>query len=442
MPKLSILSVSDLNFAARELLESGFGLVPVAGEISNLARPSSGHLYFTLKDTQAQVRCAFFRNKMQRLPFRPENGLQVVVHATVSLYEPRGDYQLIVEFMEEAGQGALQRQFEQLKAKLDGEGLFDSARKQSPPALPQRIGVITSPTGAAIRDILSVLQRRFAALPVLIYPVPVQGKDAPPALINALRQANQRQECDVLIMTRGGGSLEDLWAFNDEQVARAIFASRIPVISAVGHEIDFTIADFVADMRAPTPSAAAELSSPDGDAWRQRASALAQRLRHAMHQVLRHKQHGLTALQARLLHPGQRLRLTAQRVDELELRLHQAMRHNLQRTQERQRTLQARLRQANPQRQLEHLQQQQVFLTQRVQHAMQYRQEQAQNRFALLSSRLHGVSPLATLERGYAIVTHGNAILRKAEAVVAGDKITAQLQEGRLSCVVEKVENN
>ena len=262
-----IFTVSDLNREARELLEGHFPLVWVEGEISNLARPSSGHIYFSLKDEAAQVRCAMFKMRNRLLNFQPENGQQVLARARISLYEARGDFQLIIEHMEETGDGALRRQFELLKHKLFEEGLFDESHKRELPSLPTRLGVITSPSGAAIRDILSVLKRRFPGIPILIYPVPVQGNEAPPAIIDAIKTAGIRKDCDLLILARGGGSLEDLWAFNDESVARAIYHCPIPVVTGIGHEIDFTIADFVADFRAPTPSAAAEYISPDQNEW-------------------------------------------------------------------------------------------------------------------------------------------------------------------------------
>ena len=255
-PERTVYSVSELNQTIRGLLESEFPLIWVEGEISNLAQPSSGHMYFSLKDESAQVRCAMFRGRNQFLRFTPENGQKVVIRARVSLYEARGEFQLIAEHMEDAGAGALQRAFEELKARLAAEGLFDESLKQDIPELPTRIGVITSPTGAAIRDVLSVLQRRFPAIPVLVYPVPVQGDGAAEKIVATLQLASKRKDCDVLLLVRGGGSLEDLWSFNEEIVARAIVASEIPVVCGVGHEVDFTIADFAADVRAPTPSAA------------------------------------------------------------------------------------------------------------------------------------------------------------------------------------------
>jgi exodeoxyribonuclease VII large subunit len=266
-PERDVYSVSRLNREARVLLERGFGTLWLEAEISNFSRPSSGHWYFCLKDAAAQVRCAMFRQRNMLCAFTARDGQKVLVRARIGLYEPRGEFQLIVDHLEDAGLGALQRQFEELRARLAAEGLFATARKRPLPTLPKRIGVITSPTGAAVRDILHVLARRFPAVAVLIYPVAVQGAQAPAELVAALKTAAARQECDVLILARGGGSLEDLWAFNDEKLARAIVASPIPVISGVGHEVDFTIADFAADVRAPTPSAAAELVVPDAEEW-------------------------------------------------------------------------------------------------------------------------------------------------------------------------------
>ena len=262
-----IYSVSRLNREVRVLLERGFASLWLEAEISNLAKPSSGHWYFSLKDAAAQVRCCMFRQRNMLCVFAPRAGQKVLVRARIGLYEPRGEYQLVIDHMEDSGQGALKRQFEELSAKLAAEGLFAPERKRALPSVPRRIGVITSPTGAAIRDILHVLARRFAAIPVLIYPVAVQGAAAAAEITAAVRLAGRRAECDVLILARGGGSLEDLWAFNDEALARAIVASPIPIVSGIGHEIDFTIADFAADVRAPTPSAAAEIAVPDGEEW-------------------------------------------------------------------------------------------------------------------------------------------------------------------------------
>src|SRR3990172_11056784 len=302
-----IYSISRLNHEVRGMLEADFPMIWVEGEISNIARPSSGHLYFSLKDETAQVRCAMFRTRSRHIGLNPDNGMQVLARARVSLYEPRGDFQLIVEQMEETGDGALRRAFELLKQRLSAEGLFDPAHKIPLPALPRQIGIITSPSGAAIRDILHVLKRRFPALPVLIYSIPVQGASAAPEIARMINLAAQRNECDVLILARGGGSLEDLWAFNEEMVARAIYHCPIPIITGIGHEIDFTIADFAADVRAPTPSAAAELVSPDRAQMLHVVKNVEARLAHLARAMLARQRERLTWLQRRLVHPGRRV---------------------------------------------------------------------------------------------------------------------------------------
>jgi exodeoxyribonuclease VII large subunit len=336
MPELSsvslqrdVYSVSRLNREARGLLESAFPRLWVEGEISNLARPVSGHLYFTLKDARAQVSCALFRNRATRLGFSPENGSQVLIQAQVSLYEARGNYQLIVNQMEEAGDGALRRAFEQLKNRLHKEGLFEAQHKQPLPRLPRCIGVITSPSGAAIRDVLTVLRRRFPGIPVIIYPTQVQGETAAGQIVAAIQTADSRAECDVLLLTRGGGSLEDLWPFNEEVVARAVFACKLPMVSAVGHEIDFVITDFVADQRAATPSAAAELLSPDQTELDNRFRQLDSRLYALLRQRLQQHRDQLNWLTKRMQqsHPGRQLQQQAQRLDDLELRLSRAWQH-------------------------------------------------------------------------------------------------------------------
>ena len=440
-PRREIYSIAQLNREARALLEGNFPLIWVEGEISNLARPASGHIYFTLKDEQAQVRCAMFKMRRRLLDFQPDNGSAVLARVRVSLYEARGDYQLIVEHLEEAGDGRLRRQFEQLKQRLAAEGLFDAARKRPLPELPHRIGVITSPSGAAIRDVLSVLQRRFPAIPVLIYPVPVQGLDAPPAIVEALRTAARRDECDLLLLTRGGGSLEDLWAFNGEAVARAIADSPIPVVSAVGHEIDISIADFVADVRAATPSAAAELISPDRGEWLDTLRHWRSRLVRAIRARLAREQRHLHAIGRHLKHPGQRLQEQAQRLDELELRLSRALHAQLQTRQARLDTLRARLHGQSPKRQLAALQQRLASDRRRLRAAMPQRLEQEHQRLAGLARALDAVSPLATLGRGYAIVQDsGGRVIRKASEVSVGDDVQVRLGEGRLECRVEGVE--
>jgi exodeoxyribonuclease VII large subunit len=322
-----IYSVSRLNREVRALLERGFGSLWLEAEISNFSRPSSGHWYFTLKDSQAQVRCAMFRQRNMLCSFTARDGQKVLVRARIGLYEPRGEYQLIVDHMEDAGLGALRRKFEELSARLAAEGLFAPERKRPLPALPRRIGVLTSPSGAAVRDILHVLARRFPAAAVLIHPVSVQGAQAPAEIISMLQLAGRRAECDVLILARGGGSLEDLWAFNDEQLARAIAASPIPIVSGIGHEIDFTIADFAADVRAPTPSAAAELVVPDAGEWLAEFSSLGGRLARCIRRQLGERRETLRRLERRaaLVSPSARFARDAQRLDELDQRIRRAV---------------------------------------------------------------------------------------------------------------------
>jgi exodeoxyribonuclease VII large subunit len=445
-PERDIYSVSRLNQEARLLLEQGFPRIWLEGELSNVSRPSSGHLYFTLKDARAQIRAAMFRSRNQAIRFRPEEGLQVLVRGRISLYEPRGDYQLIVDQMEEAGDGALRRAFEELKRKLDAEGLFDAARKQPLPTLPSRIGVITSPSGAAVRDVISVLRRRFPAIPVLIYPVAVQGKEAGGEIANAIRLASRRAECDVLILTRGGGSLEDLWPFNEEVVARAIHDCRVPLVSAVGHEIDFTIADFVADRRAATPSAAAELVVPDQLEWLARLTQLSARLENRLRQLLSDDQRRMAWLEQRLqqLHPGQYLRQQAQRLDELEQRARLLIEIKFNRLQYSLKELNEELQRHSPTQLLGRLRLQQDLLAQRLGTAVLGLLAEKRRRLELACRSLDTISPLATLQRGYAIVSQlpERRILRQAASVKAGDRLEARLAEGTLVCTVDATENS
>jgi exodeoxyribonuclease VII large subunit len=365
------------------------------------------------------------------------------VRAKISLYEARGEYQFIAESMQEAGDGVLQRAYDALKLKLEQEGLFDPAWKKLLPAIPGRIGVITSPTGAAIRDVLSVLRRRFPAIPVLIYPVPVQGKDAGREIAAMLHTAAERKDCDVLILTRGGGSLEDLWAFNEEIVARAIHACDIPVVSAVGHEVDFTIADFVADRRAPTPSAAAELVSPDQQEWLQQIRQLEHRLARNMGSELGAEQQRLRWLMQRLQlrHPGQLLRQQAQRLDDLEQRSRLALRSYFSKLQSVVKNAHATLLQHTPRHRIAHIRLQHDSLERRLRSAMHALLKERQGRFAVACKSLDTISPLATLERGYAIVNRPGRreILRKAAEVATGEQIEARLAEGALLCTVDKI---
>jgi exodeoxyribonuclease VII large subunit len=437
-----ILSVSELNHQAKSLLEGHFPSLWVEGELTNLACPASGHWYFSLKDAQAQVRCAMFRGFNRLLTFTPEAGMKVTARAKVSLYEGRGDFQLIVDFMEEAGFGALQRAFEALKKKLAQEGLFDAAHKKTIPSLPHCIGVITSATGAAVRDILSTLQRRFASIPVIIYPSAVQGKEAAAQLCHAIETANRRQECDVLILARGGGSLEDLWPFNEESVARAIFASHIPIVSGVGHEIDVTIADFIADQRAATPTAAAELCCPSSAHWLSQLQAIQQRLIQPIRNCLAQQQQRLLWLQKRLKHPGQRLQEWMQRLDMTEQRLQRSMQHYFTQQQHRLQQSQQRLYQQNP---LSAIHQHERTLQARYQQLTQVMQQalaQRRQQLIQLASSLDAMSPLATLGRGYALVTRvrDGQLLRCAQDIAVGEQVKTHLHEGTLICEVQRIE--
>ncbi len=438
-----IYTISRLNREVKSVLEGSFPLLWVEGEISNFAQPASGHWYFSLKDEAAQVRCAMFRNRNRQVGFQPESGMQVLIRARIGLYEARGEFQIIAEHMEEAGDGALRRAFEALKHRLAAEGLFDAARKRPLPARPRRVGVVTSPSGAAIHDILTTLRRRFPALPVVIYPVPVQGEGAAEQIAEMLALAGRRADCDVLILARGGGSLEDLWAFNEEVVARAIHACPLPVVSGIGHEVDVTIADFVADQRAATPTAAAELISPDQQALRRRAAQLRQGLLAAMGRQLQANTRRLQWLHQRLVHPGRRLETAWQRLDELARRRHNAWAHLQRHRRQRLASLATRLQQASPARALAHRASRCQTLATRLAAAMNARLTGARARLQILARALDGVSPLATLERGYAIVTEdaGGTVLREAAAVRPGQAVTARLHRGRLHCTVTGVED-
>ncbi|WP_267221675.1 exodeoxyribonuclease VII large subunit [Dyella silvae] len=434
-PPRQILTPSSLNRLVRDLLEDALPLIWIEGELSNVARPASGHLYFTLKDAGAQVRCAMFRPKSGWLKFRPADGMHVLIRARVGLYEPRGEFQLVAEHMEPAGEGALQREFEQLKARLDAEGLFDPARKRALPHYARRIGVITSPTGAAIRDVLSVMSRRWPLAEVDVLPVPVQGREAPPAIVQMLRKASASGRYDVLLLTRGGGSLEDLWAFNDEQVARAIHASAVPVVSAVGHEIDFSIADFVADLRAPTPSAAAELLVPDAHALRRHLYQLQQRLVTLEQRRLQSRIQRVDQLLARLQAQRPQARLARDR--ERLMHLHHRMR-GLQREQAQRRRaaldrVHARLLAQHPRLRLMLLRRQLTGLSQQLRQSIERRLERDRLTLQQTGRALHAISPLATLDRGYAILFDADGkVVRSAQNVPEGSSLRARLADGEL----------
>jgi len=444
-PQREVYSVARLNREVRQLLESGFARIWVEGEVSNLARPPSGHLYFTLKDAGAQVSCALFRNRATRLGFQVENGSQVLVQAAASLYEARGNYQLIVNHLEEAGDGALRRAFEQLKQRLHTEGLFDAEHKRALPAWPRCIGVVTSPTGAAIRDVLTVLKRRFPAIPVIVYPTLVQGEQAARQIVAALQTADRRAECDVLLLTRGGGSLEDLWPFNEESVARAVHACELPVVSAVGHEIDVVISDFVADQRAATPSAAAELLSPDRTQILARFAQLQQHLDVRMRRTLQQRRQRLDwlLLRARQCAPGRRLQQQAQRLDELHQRLGRAWQHTRVRRQSHFEALCARLRQQNPGTRLQHLRAFTAQLAQRLKYCINIQLSVQREKLAGASRALDTISPLATLQRGYSITlaaATGKVVHRAAEVTV-GDLLETRLAHGRVVSQVREVKD-
>ncbi|EHK0943962.1 exodeoxyribonuclease VII large subunit [Citrobacter farmeri] len=429
----AIFTVSRLNQTVRLLLEQEMGQVWISGEISNFSQPSSGHWYFTLKDDTAQVRCAMFRNSNRRVTFRPQHGQQVLVRANITLYEPRGDYQIIVESMQPAGEGLLQQKYEQLKAKLQAEGLFDQQHKKSLPSPAHCVGVITSKTGAALHDILHVLKRRDPSLPVIIYPTAVQGDDAPGQIVRAIELANARQECDVLIVGRGGGSLEDLWSFNDERVARAIFASMIPVVSAVGHETDVTIADFIADLRAPTPSAAAEMVSRNQQELLRQILSAQQRLGMAMDYFLANRSRRFTQIYHRLQQQHPQLRLARQQtaLERLHQRMNVAIDGQLKRTSQRQARLLQRLNQQSPQPRIYRAQTRIQQLEYRLAENVRSRLSATRERFGNAVTHLEAVSPLSTLARGYSVSTATDGkVLKKVKQVKTGDVMTTRLEDG------------
>ena len=476
-----VFTVTELNRRVRQILEGEFPLIVVQGEISNLSAPGSGHLYFSLKDEQSQVRCAMFRNRAQMLAFKPKNGDKVQLHARVSLYEGRGDYQLIAETMEEQGRGALIRAFEALKHRLKEEGLFDRSYKKALPPIPDVIGLVTSPTGAAVKDMITVLKRRFPLAEVVIYPAVVQGTEAPDSIARAIELAHLHGTADLLIVGRGGGSLEDLWAFNDERVARAIFTSHIPIVSAVGHETDITISDYVADLRAPTPSAAAELVSPDLDQWQhwlqqaeskieqsmqrvlqehqqqldylehryqrcyqgllqqdQLLGQLEQRLTQAMQQRLQRDKQQLQVYRSQLRHPKEQMQQQQAQLENLSKRLHFSFQRQEQKTQQQLEQLSQRLLRASPDKKQQQLSDNLSRLEQRLYKSVQNQLDKQKQTLAQLSHSLETVSPLATLSRGYAIVEDTNGeIIRHTDHVAVGDTVTAKLAQGKLVCQVQ-----
>lgn len=435
----NIFTVSRLNSEVRLLLENEMGIVWLVGEISNFSAPVSGHWYFTLKDSRAQVKCAMFRGNNRRVTFKPQNGNQVLVKARLSLYEPRGDYQLIIENMQPEGDGRLQQEFDELKMKLAAEGLFAQSSKQPLPENPARVGVITSKTGAALHDILDVLKRRDPTLPIVIYPSIVQGDTAAISIAQAIGRANERKECDVLIVGRGGGSLEDLWCFNNEILARTIAASQIPIVSAVGHEVDVTIADFVADMRAPTPSAAAELVSRDNNHKVLSLKQKRQHLRQAMLQYLTDHKSSLNMLERKLerKHPSYQLQQQSQRLDDLEQRLRVAMNQRLSGNSRTMVNLDHRLALHNPQRKLNQLQSELSSSKAKLFDAMDRQLLLSRHQLALAAEKLDTVSPLATLKRGYSITQlESGDVVTDANKIKTGDVLITRLADGNIRSTV------
>lgn len=440
MPKNNVYTVSRLNGEVRQLLEGELGKVWLEAEISNFASPASGHWYLTLKDSHAQIRSAMFKGRNRSVTFRPANGQQVLVKGAISVYEPRGDYQLIIESMLPAGDGLLAQQYEALKMKLAAEGLFAMDTKRPLPSSITRIGVVTSPTGAAIKDILHVLARRDASVEVIIYPTAVQGADADKDICRAINTANQRQEVDVLLVTRGGGSLEDLWCFNSEALAHTIYNSGIPVVSAVGHEVDHTISDYVADLRAPTPSAGAELLSADADNKAQHLGNKQRQLAQAwQHYQLRQAQRAST-LEHRLtrLDPKRRLQQYEQTFDEMQLRLTNALQSQIHSLTLKQQNLSLRLNNQSPSYQLDQAQTQLATLSTRLNKALTQHMKDKQLQIQTAAHQLEAVSPLATLSRGYSISQDSQGkVLQDSNEVVSGDIITTTLLKGKVTSKVQ-----
>ncbi|WP_039984962.1 exodeoxyribonuclease VII large subunit [Vibrio owensii] len=435
----NIFTVSRLNAEVRLLLENEMGIVWLVGEISNFSAPVSGHWYLTLKDSRAQVKCAMFRGNNRRVTFKPANGNQVLVKARLSLYEPRGDYQLIIESMQPEGDGRLQQEFEALKMKLAAEGLFAQTNKQPLPEHPKRVGVITSKTGAALYDILDVLKRRDPSLPVVVYPTMVQGEEAAIQIAQAIGRANSRDECDVLIVGRGGGSLEDLWCFNNEILARTIAASQIPIISAVGHEVDVTIADFVADMRAPTPSAAAELVSRDNSHKDQALVTRQHKLASAMRYYLAQQKQQSAQLMHRLerQHPSYQLQRQTQQLDELEMRLQRAMQRFITTRQQAVERKHHRLQLNSPVKRLAEQKSKLDRVEQKLLDAMDRKLLTMRHQLAIAAEKLDTVSPLATLKRGYSITqTERGQVVTQAKDVKTGDVLVTRLSDGELRSTV------
>ncbi len=434
--QMRVLRVAELNAVVKNLLEGSLPLLWVRGEVSNLVRAASGHSYFSLKDEQAQVRCVMFRQRAVGLDRPLSNGMQLEIRALATLYEARGDYQLMVEEVRPAGLGLLFEQFERLKARLAAEGLFAAERKRALPRFPRRVGVVTSPQAAALRDVLTTLRRRLPAVPVLLYPTPVQGAGSAEKIAQAIQRASERAECDVLIVCRGGGSLEDLWSFNEEVVARAIAACRVPVISGVGHETDFTIADFVADERAPTPTAAAQRVVPDRQALLQQVAHLAQRMQRQFWQQHARLGQTLDYAQRRLVHPAQALQRQGQQLTQLQIRLRRAL---AEQQRARRQTLHMLTQRWQVPRQRERAAQVEAWAG-RLQRAWQHRQRHASLQLTHAAQQLHLLDPQQVLTRGYALVRdeHGRLVQRSTQ-LAPGMGLQLQLAQGRAAARVTAV---
>lgn len=438
-----IYTASELSSEVRELLEDSFGLVWIEAELSNLIKPASGHWYFSLKDKKAQLRCAFFKNRNRLVNFKPENGQQILVRGRVSLYEARGDFQLIVDHIEPVGEGDLQQAYEQLRSKLEEQGLFESAHKKALPSYPTAIGIITSPSGAAIKDIQNVLKRRFPAIPIIIYPSQVQGDSAAKQIIGMLEVAIRRKECDILIIARGGGSLEDLWPFNDERLALAIHSCPIPIVTGIGHETDFTIADFVADLRAPTPSAAAELVTPDQAALNNNFADYVQTLFEQINRSLKDHAQQIDWHEQRLehLHPEKQISMQREKLDSLMQRIKIHIRTKFDNKQTLAGQLNRRLNAQSPHANIIRNQQKIADIDLRLFNRAKENYKHHENRLLANSHALDAVSPLATLARGYTITSPVNTeqLLRKASDVSEDDIIETRLKSGRIISKVESI---
>ncbi len=437
----NILTVSELNRQARLLLEQRFPLLWVSGEVSNLTRAASGHIYFSLKDAQSQVRCVMFRSRAQVLPWKIDNGQQVEANVLVTLYEARGDFQLNVEGMRRAGVGRLYELFVRLREKLAAEGLFDAERKREIPRFPHRIGIITSPQAAALRDVIAAFARRAPHVELVIYPTLVQGAEAPAAIVAALKTATARAECDLLLIVRGGGSIEDLWAFNDEAVARAVAVSPAPTISGVGHETDTTIADYVADQRAATPTAAAELASAGWFEAAAEVADLTRTLHRTLRQAIEMRMQAVDRLALRLIHPAQRLAASRQRIELISRRLQTATQHALNTRHTRLADLELRLSRARPTLQpaRQHLDQ----LSYRLRQATHQLTATQRDRLTRCGSALAALSPSATLQRGYSIVRSADGqIVRDAARLANGECLNLRFAQGEATAVVEKTQPN